>query len=68
MVQVAVQTAEEGAARQRRASESDTTMNDRPIASGQPKNVDILQMLCKAQDEYDKVSDHFLKKGSLKLA
>ena len=41
--------------RQRRASESDTLMDVRPLAVGARGNVDILQMLSKAQDEYDKV-------------
>lgn len=36
--------------RGRRASESDTVLE-----VGRDKNVDILQMLSKAQDEYDKV-------------
>jgi len=36
--------------RARRASESDTMFED-----GHDRNVDILQMLSKAQDEYDKV-------------
>jgi len=36
--------------RARRASESDTVFE-----AGHDKNVDILQMLSKAQDEYDKV-------------
>ena len=45
--------------RQRRASESDTLMDGRPLAVGARGNVDILQMLSKAQDEYDsKVPRH----------
>jgi len=38
--------------RARRASESDTVFE-----VAHEKNVDILQMLSKAQDEYDKVGD-----------
>jgi len=58
-------TASVGAARQRRASESDSLVDlqrSTPasnISNGTAipgKNVDILQMLSKAQDEYDKVS------------
>lgn len=71
-------------ARQRRASESDTLLDQRPSRSAHPgrsaeeagaamkgegsngggasaappRNVDIMQMLYKAQDEYDKVSVH----------
>ena len=54
--------------RQRRASESDTLMDVRPLAVGARGNVDILQMLSKAQDEYDKVLFGSLKisKGSFK--
>ena len=49
-------------ARQRRASESDSVIDvqrDEIHGNGTvtgAKNVDILQMLSKAQDEYDKVS------------
>ena len=53
-------------ARQRRASESDsmfdraepggTTVGDTATGGGGKRNVDIMQMLSKAQDEYDKVT------------
>jgi len=61
-----------GGARQRRASESDTPSEGRSGADASasspaamigavgvqaPKNVDILQMLSRAQDEYDKAKD-----------
>ena len=66
LVHVAAETTQEkdsaAAGRQRRASESDTlyerAVNDYAAADPtmNPKtNVDILQMLSKAQDEYDKV-------------
>ena len=62
LVHVAAETLEKDSAagRQRRASESDTlyerAANDFVDPAMNPKtNVDILQMLSKAQDEYDKV-------------
>lgn len=63
LVQIAVETQQKESAigRQRRASESDTTIDSRAIDAGKSidgmqKNVDIMQMLSKAQDEYDKVT------------
>jgi len=63
LVQIAIETQQKETAsgRQRRASESDTTSDARSSEAGKgidavQKNVDILQMLSKAQDEYDKVS------------
>lgn len=63
MVQITVETQQKESAigRQRRASESDTTIDSRAIDAGKSidvmqKNVDIMQMLSKAQDEYDKVT------------
>ena len=41
--------------RQRRASESDSMQDRLDTIAVSVKNVDILQMLSKAQDEYDKV-------------
>lgn len=62
MVQIAIETQQKETAsgRQRRASESDTS-DARSSDAGKgidavQKNVDILQMLSKAQDEYDKAS------------
>ena len=60
---MATDTQNQETGRQRRASESDTAMERPPVAvdaamcsiSPQKNNVDILQMLSKAQDEYDKV-------------
>ncbi len=58
LVQVTLDSKKDnGSGRQRRASESDTLLDtQRPAAVGARGNVDILQMLSKAQDEYDKVS------------
>lgn len=64
LVQVAIGKEEKEmvSGRQRRASESDTPVDPPSNGAGvlknadaMPKNVDILQMLSKAQDEYDKV-------------
>ena len=60
LVQVALGSKLDISARQRRASESDTMIDKadnltQNLLKKGAKNVDILQMLSKAQDEYDKV-------------
>jgi hypothetical protein len=73
-VQVAIQTQqkESMAGRQRRASESDTTNDVRGTSdeakAADQKNVDILQMLSKAQDEYDKSKSQTTKKPGVGAA
>lgn len=44
--------------RQRRASESDSILDKEEST---PKNVDILQMLSKAQHEYDRVTPNIIE-------
>lgn len=44
--------------RQRRASESDSILDKE---ESKPKNVDILQMLSKAQHEYDRVTPNIIE-------
>ena len=73
-MQVAIQTQQKDsmAGRQRRASESDTTNDVRGTGdeakAADQKNVDILQMLSKAQDEYDKVKTNLINRFMLTSA